>query len=178
MRLLAVAVMALFAVNLCAEPNYIGADKCAKMCHKSKAKGDQYGIWKGTRHSEAYAVLATPAALETAKKAGITGDPQKSPKCVKCHVAGFGLSAARFDSTYSLTEGVGCEACHGPGSDYSKLKIMKDKQLALKAGLIEPTERVCVKCHNTESPNYKPFVFAEAYKKIAHPTPKAAPETK
>ena len=59
------------------------------------------------------------------------------------------------------------------------IKIMKDKKAALAAGLIEPTEKVCVKCHNAESPNYKKFDFAEFSKKIAHPRPKtdAKPES-
>ena len=180
MRFKLVAGLALIcAGGLFAEANYIGVDKCAKMCHKSKEKGEQYGIWKNTKHAQAWATLATPAALETAKKAGVAGDPQKSEKCVKCHVTAWGVDPARIDSTCTKDQGVGCEVCHEPGSAYAKLKIMKDKKAALAAGLIEPTEKVCVKCHNAESPNFKKFDFAEFSKKIAHPRPKtdAKPES-
>jgi hypothetical protein len=180
MRFMSVTVLALFcAAGIFAQPSYIGADKCAKMCHKSKEKGEQYGIWKASKHAQAYATLGTPLALETAKKVGLTGDPQKSEKCLKCHVTAWGVDAARIDSTCTQSQGIGCEVCHGPGSAYAKLKIMKDKKAAIAAGLVEPTEKVCVKCHNTDSPQYKPFNFAEFSKKIAHPRPKteAKPES-
>ena len=154
------------------EAHYVGSQKCAKMCHKSKAKGEQLVIWQGTKHSKAYEDLASPAALETAKKAGVTGDPQKSEKCLKCHVTAFGVNPSLIDSSFSVNDGIQCEACHGAGSDYAKLGIMKNKPQAIAAGLVEPTEKVCVKCHNPKSPNYKEFKFNEMAKKIAHPTPK------
>jgi hypothetical protein len=175
MRMVSVAVCGLFLTGMVfADPSYMGSEKCARMCHKAVTKGEQLKIWQESKHAHAYAELATPKAQETAKKAGIVGDPQKSDKCLKCHVTGFGLPAERFDSTFSAKDGIQCEACHGAGSDYAKLKIMKDKKAAIAAGLVIPTEKVCVKCHNTESPFYKPFVFTDMAKKIAHPMPKAA----
>ncbi len=178
MRILSVAVCGLFLTGMVfGEPKYMGSEKCARMCHKAVSKGEQLRIWQESKHAHAYAELATPKALESAKKAGITGDPQKADTCLKCHVTGFGAPAARFDSTFSIKDGVQCEACHGAGSDYAKLKIMKDKKLAIAAGLTIPTEKLCVKCHNTDSPFYKSFVFAEMEKKIAHPKPKAAADS-
>jgi len=175
MRLMSAALSGLLLVGLAnAQPRYIGAEKCAKMCHKAVNKGEQLKVWKESKHAQAYADLATPAALETAKKAGITGDPQKAEKCLKCHVTAYGVPAAQIDSTFSIKDGVQCEACHGPGSDYAKLKVMKDKKLAAEAGLLTPNEKTCVKCHNSESPMFKEFVYADMYKKIAHPVPKQA----
>ena len=179
MQFLKVAVLGLYLAGLAfsaGDAHYIGADKCAKMCHKATSKGEQYVIWQKSKHSQAYATLATPAALETAKKAGVTGDPQKAEACLKCHVTGFEAAATVKDSTYSIKDGITCEACHGAGSNYAKLSIMKDQKAAIAAGLVMPTEAVCVKCHNKESPNYKPFVFADMAKIIAHPKP-AAPAT-
>jgi len=173
MRLITVAAtVGVFAGVLCAQSSYIGADKCAKMCHKAPAKGEQLTIWKKSKHAQAYATLATPAALETAKKAGVTGDPQKSEKCLKCHTTGA-WSTAKKDSTLTA-EGVSCEACHGAGSGYAKLNVMKDKKASLAAGMIEPDEKACVQCHNAESPNFTGFVFADMAKKIAHPKPAPA----
>ncbi len=40
-------------------------------------------------------------------------------------------------------------------------------------GLVKPTEKECIKCHNSESPSYKEFKFAEAWKKIEHNMPKS-----
>ena len=43
--------------------------------------------------------------------------------------------------------GVGCEACHGPGSDYFTWRIMKDPERATANGLWRPTREVCMRCH-------------------------------
>jgi hypothetical protein len=77
---------------------------------------------------------------------------------------------------YKVEDGVGCESCHGPGGDYYKKKVMKaiysGKQDGKALGLIEPDEKTCKKCHNEESPSYKPFDFKKRVKEIAHPVPK------
>lgn len=152
-------------------PRYVGVAKC-KLCHKGPKKGEQFEKWGASKHAKAYAVLATPEAKATAKKAGIEGDPQKSPSCLKCHVTAYGVDAKLIASSFKVEDGVQCETCHGPGSAYRKLKVMKDREAALKAGLILPDEKLCVTCHNEESPSYKKFVFKEKAEKIAHPKPK------
>lgn len=150
---------------------YIGVKKCS-MCHKSESKGNQYGQWSSTAHAKAYETLAAPLALETAKKAGVTENPQESPKCLKCHVTGYGEDSGLFEAGFVKTDGVQCEACHGAGGDYKALSVMKDKAKSIEAGLVMPTNELCVKCHNSESPNYKEFNFEEYYAKINHPRPK------
>ncbi|MBN1576831.1 MAG: cytochrome c family protein [Chitinispirillaceae bacterium] len=153
------------------EPRYIGAAKCAKMCHKGEKKGNQYEIWQKSKHAGAFKTLGTDSSKEVAKKANVTGDPQKSPECLRCHVTAFGVKKELVDSTCTYNQGVGCEACHGPGSEYRKLGAMKKHDMAVKAGLWEQNEALCIKCHNKESPTYKPFNFIEAVKKDAHPIP-------
>ena len=150
---------------------YVGVKKCA-MCHKSEAKGNQYGRWLSTAHAKAYERLASPEAQETAKKKGVTGNPQEAPQCVKCHVTGFGEDESLFTEGFVKTDGVQCETCHGAGGDYLSLNVMKDRTKSIAAGLIMPTKEVCVKCHNPESPNYREFNFDESVKRIAHPRPK------
>ena len=150
---------------------YIGVKKCS-MCHKSEAKGNQYGQWLSTKHAKAYATLATPEAQETATKAGVSGNPQEAPECLRCHVTGYGEDPSLFGEGFAKEDGVQCETCHGAGGDYYTLSVMKDKAKASEAGLVVPTKEVCIKCHNEESPNYKEFNFDEVYKKIAHPRPK------
>ena len=157
--------------TLSAEPRYIGSDKCAKMCHKGEKKGAQYEQWQGSGHAKAFKTLGTAQSKEVAKKAGVTGDPQKAPECLRCHVTGYGAKKELIDSTCTYDEGIGCEGCHGPGSDYRKLNVMKNHELALANGMIEQTEASCVKCHNEESPNYKPFKFDVEVKKVLHPIP-------
>ncbi len=165
--------MALFSTKavFAAEHKYIGVKKCA-MCHKSEAKGNQYGKWLSTEHSKAYEVLCTAQAQETAKKVGISGNPQESPVCLKCHTTGYGVDSSLLGEGFAKENGVQCETCHGAGGDYASISVMKDKAKAIQAGLVMPTEEVCVKCHNTQSPNFKEFNFKEYYPKIAHPMPK------
>jgi len=150
--------------------SYIGAAKC-KMCHNSEKAGFAYKIWTESSHSKALASLSSQKSLDYAKANGIA-DPAKDQKCLKCHST---YHAAKPDAieTLTATEGVSCESCHGPGSAYKAMNIMKDQALSIKNGLILPTKEVCEKCHNKENPFYKPFNYDEAVKKIAHPTPKA-----
>lgn len=150
---------------------FVGVKKCA-MCHKSEAKGNQYGQWMSSKHAKAYERLASPEALETAKKAGVTGNPQEAPQCLKCHVTAYGAESGLLCDGYAQADGVQCESCHGAGSDYLSLSVMKDRAKAIAAGLIIPTKETCVKCHNPESPNYKEFDYEKSLKEISHPMPK------
>jgi len=142
------------------------------MCHKSESKGNQYGKWLSSAHAKAYERLASPEAQETAKKTGISGNPQETPRCLKCHVTGYGEDAGLFGEGFVKADGVQCETCHGAGGDYLSLSVMKDMAKAKAAGLVMPTKELCVKCHNPESPNYKEFNYEESYKTIARPRPK------
>lgn len=150
---------------------FVGAKGC-KTCHNTAASGKQYDIWFASKHSKAYAALATPEAKKIATEKGIA-DPQKDPKCLKCHVTGYDATKEMLALTYSVEDGVSCESCHGAGEKYKAMNIMKDKKLAMENGLIMPDEKTCTRCHNSESPTYKAFKFEEAKKLIAHPKPKA-----
>lgn len=129
---------------------YVGAKKC-KTCHKL-----QYNSWLETPHAKAFDKLSD--------------EEKKKPECVKCHTTGTTAKGV-------LLEGIQCEACHGPGSDYKSPKIMSKKKwkadpegqlkLALEAGLIIPTEKDCVRCHTKEgNPNFKPFDFEKRKGKV------------
>jgi len=134
---------------------YVGAAKC-KMCHNKAATGAQYKIWSQSKHAH---------AMEALK-----GDEKKDPKCLKCHSTA-GAADEDLIATITVAEGVSCESCHGPGSGYKSNTIMKDKKKAIAKGLIIPDEKVCLRCHNDESPNFKGFNYKEYFKKIAHPIP-------
>jgi hypothetical protein len=175
--LLAIILLLGLAISYAtAAPKYVGAAKC-KVCHMTEKSGKAYPIWEKSQHAKAFATLATPEAAEVAKKLGID-DAQKSDKCLVCHVTGFAADKALKDSTLTLTEGVSCEACHGAGSDYKSMSVMKDHAKAMAAGLLMPGEKNCVTCHNDKSPTFKAFKFADMTKVIAHPRPKEAPAVK
>ncbi len=152
---------------------YIGAESCG-MCHKSEKQGKQLLIWQNSAHSKAFEVLKTDTADQIAKEKGYTEPAAKTWECLKCHVTGYNLDATMLGKKFKIEDGVQCETCHGPGSAYKDMKIMKDKVLAIKNGLILPDklEEFCVTCHNSESPTFVKFDVNEAWNKIKHNIPK------
>lgn len=171
--LMTAAMMVLFLMSISAvagdaDYKYVGVKKC-KTCHKSKKSGNQFGVWKESKHANAYAVLASDKSKAKAKEMGIE-DPQKSEKCLTCHTTAYGKDK-QWAKSYKLEEGVGCEGCHGPGSKYKSMKVMKNKEMAVSKGLVIPDEKTCVKCHNKDNPFHKEFKYKEFFAKIAHPVP-------
>lgn len=146
------------------KPAFIGADKC-KTCH---TKDETHPSWLTSKHATAYDKLpAEEQAKEEIKKYYTTGT----------------TADGKF-----LT-GVQCEACHGAGSDYKSMAIMKDATKATAAGLIMPDAKACMTCHNDKAPAAvaaiaKDFDFAKAVEKGVHKmkakeaAPAAAPAEK
>ena len=145
---------------------YVGVKECA-MCHSGEEIGSQHEIWEKSRHSKAFVTLASDRAIEQASEAGVKVHPQKSEKCLKCHIPGAGLDSSYFAETYEKEEGITCEVCHGPGSAYMDISIMEDREKFLANGGIIPDEKTCLKCHDNPL-----FRFDEKYREIAHPIPK------
>lgn len=158
-------------------PEYAGVEKC-KRCHsRANLGGEEYPIWEKSKHAKVMELLKPGVAVEAKKAAKV--DPQKDytkdEKCLKCHTTGWGKPAeAKADLL-----NVQCEACHGPGSEYRKTTIMSKKKWqedakgmrakAVEAGMImPPTEEQCKQCHNSDSPFYKEFKFAERKAQIKH----------
>jgi len=154
----------------------MGAASC-KGCHNLPKTGKQFDKWIASKHAHTYHLLASDQSKALAKEMKIK-DAQKSEKCLKCHVTGYGVPDSLLGAKYSVEEGVTCEACHGPGEKYKPMKIMKNKELSLANGLIEPTEEVCVTCHNKQSPTFKAFKYPEAVKAIDHHYPPPPKEKK
>lgn len=171
--ILLMMTFALTTLAVAADHTIIGAAKC-KMCHRKAAAGEQYKIWSESSHANAFATLKGEAAVAIAKEKGL-GNPWEEPACLKCHTTEAFLGAALDAKTkYTSDEGVGCEACHGAGSDYKRKSVMEDREKAVAAGLVMGDETLCRKCHNEESPTFKEFVFKERWALIAHPIPEAA----
>jgi hypothetical protein len=152
--------------------SFVGAEKC-KMCHNSPAKGAQFTKWTESKHSKAFATLASEESKKIAAAKGIA-DPQKDSQCLRCHVTGSGAPADKLIDKYKAADGVGCESCHGPGGDYWKMDVMKDKAKAVAAGLVIPNEATCKGCHNSDGPTFKGFDYAAMKAQIAHPNPAKA----
>ncbi len=165
--LILLAALAVLAVAALAQtPTYVGSGKCA-LCHKTEKQGQQYVIWQGSKHSQSFAALSTPQAATNAQALGVS-KPAEDPKCLKCH-------APLHDKAAELkAEGVSCEVCHGPGSDYKALTVMKSREESAKKGLIlfptpDAIKAQCLKCH--ESAHGLTFDFEASWAKIKHPVP-------
>ncbi len=70
-----------------------------------------------------------------------------SDKCKLCHKVQFTSWAATAHA--ARTPPLDCESCHGAGSEYKTLAIMKDAKKARAAGLVTPVRAFCAKCHTT-----------------------------
>lgn len=136
---------------------FIGNAKCV-MCHKGPAKGNIYEDWQKTKHATAFATLGTEESAAIMKKLGREGSAQDDKECLSCHI-----STEEFKA-----EGVNCEACHGAGSAYKAMSIMKDKKLSIENGMMADPKSHCVACHNEKSPTHKALDLEEAYKAIEH----------
>ncbi|MBM4029440.1 MAG: hypothetical protein FJ280_29190, partial [Planctomycetes bacterium] len=127
---------------------FVGSASC-KRCH-----APEYEQWKTTGHSH---------ALETLQKVGSDRDPE----CVLCHVSGLEYEGGYINQRQTRhLAGVGCENCHGPGSEH-----------VLSGGQV-PTggpKTACRKCHTPEQSAEFAGHEEEFMKKILHWTEPAAP---
>lgn len=145
--LVLMALFALVSVTAVYAADYVGVKKC-KMCHMK-----QYKSWEQTKMAKSFDGLKPGVSAEAKTAAGL--DPDKDyttdASCLACHT---------INGKADLP-GVGCESCHGAGSDY--LKVMMTNRDYTKAeiraaGLIEPKD-TCTKCHNEKSPFFKAFDY-------------------
>jgi hypothetical protein len=84
-------------------------------------------------------------------------------KCKLCHKIQF---ASWVETAHARrTPPLECESCHGPGSEYKSLTIMKDPEKAKAAGLVIPTAAFCKTCH---ARGWKDDMLRKAH---AHKTP-------
>jgi hypothetical protein len=161
-----------YSSSIIENPGYIGIKKCG-VCHKKENAGQQLKIWEESKHSQAYKTLQTEEADKIATKQGFTTKAVETEQCLKCHATGYDVDASLLGDKFNIEDGVQCETCHGPGSEYKSKKVMKDRTLAIEKGLIiyEKSEELCIKCHNEESPSFKEFNFEERWAEIKHSIP-------
>lgn len=138
--------------------------------------GHQFSKWLSSGHARAYAVLSKPEAKQIAELSGIPQEPQESPMCLGCHATGAHVEEWEKDETFFAEEGVQCEKCHGPGSEYMDVAIMVDRERAEKAGLMMPTTSDCMGCHQVKGSHVAvhklpKLDIAQAMSDIAHTTP-------
>jgi hypothetical protein len=75
-------------------------------------------------------------------------------KCKVCHKVQF--DSWSTSSHAERNPPLDCEGCHGPGSEYKTLAVMKDPERAKAAGLVIPGTEFCVRCHEDASDDMLP----------------------
>lgn len=154
--------------------SYVGSSKC-KMCHIKEHK-----TWKKTKMAKALETLRPGQAVDVKKAHNV--DPQKDystdESCLECHTTGFGHEGGYFVPDAADKKavrkakklaGVGCESCHGPGSEYIKvfMEIFKSQRKykveeLYVVGLTKIDASTCTVCHNDGCPTIAadtPFDF-------------------
>lgn len=133
--------------------SYVGTATCAA-CHPTAL-----AAWEKSKHAHAWQTL-----VDAEKDPKRYGWPVTAyPDCVACHVVGYGERSGfrSVADTPHLTD-VGCERCHGPGSEH--VAAGGQKPLGLLGGA-QPSQ-LCTQCHDYEqSPT---FVYGDAWTKIRH----------
>jgi len=125
---LAVAAAALAADAPKAVPknDHVGAKKCMP-CHMKI-----YKAWTEVRHAHAFEGLkaTTPEQLKAMNellKTDVKEKPETAAVCVGCHVTGYKQPGGYHPAAGSLKNAalafVGCELCHGPGSQHMAVPI-------------------------------------------------------
>ncbi|MEJ2238706.1 MAG: cytochrome c family protein, partial [Gemmatimonadales bacterium] len=151
---------------------YVG-EKVCRQCHHMAGDRDQFNAWRLTKHARAYAALSMPEAKPIADLSGIDVDPYDSPICLGCHTTAYSAEEWQLDETFHFEDGVQCERCHGPGSEYSNAEVMMDPARARQAGLKMPEESECLVCHKPKGSHQavldvKQFDYESFLEEIAH----------
>lgn len=120
---------------------FTGSETC-KRCHEY-----EYDKWSTKAHADAFASL---------KEVGSEYDPE----CVICHVVGMEYESGFIteDKTPHLKD-VGCENCHGPGSEHTR---------TLGQAATTRPQMACLDCHMPEKSTGYAGHEEEYMRKIVH----------
>lgn len=151
------------------EATYVGSDAC-KSCHK-----ESYKVWENTPHSHAYQTLVDATNPKNRQFDG---------ECIVCHVVGFEYATGfRSDKATPDLVNVGCESCHGPGSEHIADRKKNNKQIlalmnpyktpekedpnsAEAKRRINMLDQSCQKCHDIDNDVH--WNFEKKWPKIVH----------
>ncbi len=154
---------------------YVGVQVCRGCHEKSTGRFPRgaYPVWRDHFHSDAFRSLSRRYTQVIAQRLRGIEDPAKDWRCLKCHVTAYGADPSQIAETYRHEDGVGCEVCHGPGSEYARVDHGPSNPERYKLGFYKLTnlkerEELCVRCHNPLSPTYKPFNVLAFSRAIQH----------
>lgn len=139
---------------------HLGVASCtASTCHGSieaahsgSILGNEYVTWtRRDAHAHAYATLQNPRSQAIARKLGLPS-ASDAKICLDCHTDN--VPAAQRGPDFQLSDGIGCEACHGGAQHWlaSHTSGKASHSDNIKAGLYPadaPAARaqLCLSCH-------------------------------
>jgi len=127
---------------------YVGARQCGS-CHDR-----EYAQWFTTGHATAFKTL-------------LDRHRNFQPKCVSCHVVGYGTDHGyRLGAPEQALANVQCEVCHGPGGEH----VLAPASSNIRR---QVPERVCLECHNPDHSDH--FVYAERLPRVRHDSAPGVP---
>ena len=135
----------------------LGALSCASAgCHGSpspvsdgRVQQNEYFTWlENDKHTEAYTVLLDERSRLIARNLDI-GEAHEADLCLDCH--SYNVEPEQRGATFDISEGVTCEACHGPASQWLGSHVVDDPVrpdlgMADARDLVARTE-LCLGCH-------------------------------
>jgi hypothetical protein len=133
---------------------FVGSESC-RDCHP-----EAWRVWVESKHGHALERLRA----KDPKRAGLA-------ECLRCHTVGFGFESGWTDDTNDASRlgAVGCESCHGPGSNHVNRALAGDDPLGFGrvAGKWPVRWRArCLVCHD---PANSPGFDLEPYlEKVRH----------
>ncbi|MBV8457436.1 MAG: hypothetical protein JO122_12555 [Acetobacteraceae bacterium] len=117
----------------------------------SSVAQNEYLIWsRSDKHHRAYAVLLEERAMQIARKLGLAS-AATADMCLGCHTDP--VPPAERGPRFQVSDGVGCEACHGGASTWLSVHISGARHSENLAAGLYPTERPaaraekCLSCH-------------------------------
>lgn len=141
------------------DATHLGVTSCAgSTCHgavepfkNSNVMQNEYVVWsQKDRHAKAYKILFDERSVRIAKNLGLP-NAHTAPECLNCHANN--VADAHRGRQFQISDGVGCEACHGGASGWLGVHISGGShQDNLKAGLYPTNDpiaraKLCLSCH-------------------------------
>ena len=156
---------------------FLGVETCGSSeCHGSAERWrnatvlmKERLIWNTSRHASAYDSLKSKLGRRITKNLGLPNG-ENTKQCLSCHST-YVPNSQRGEG-FSLTDGVTCESCHGPGGNFLSTHVYPSSthEKNLSAGMTPTSEpdyraNLCLSCHQANKKNQ----FKHAYYGAGHP---------
>lgn len=139
---------------------HMGVSTCSStVCHGSTKSNSNYNVqlneyitWSHQdMHAKAYSVLLNERSRAIAAKMGI-GEASKAKICLDCHTDN--VPAEMRGKEFNLTDGIGCEACHGGAEKWIETHTTQKTtyEQNLERGMyptanVQQRAALCLSCH-------------------------------